>query len=98
MNAVLNRLLLRCFLMGCVGFSSCQMLWSPNTPKTYVLPRPKKTILEKKLNEISGLFYLQNENAMLAIADDKQKIYRVTPEGEVSDYLEAELGTKEDFE
>src|SRR6478672_3946805 len=98
MNGILYRLLRWCFFAGCVGLSSCQMLWSPNTPRTYVLPAPKKMILDKKLNEISGLFYLKDEKAMLAIADDKQKIYRVTPDGQVSDYFEAELGTKEDFE
>jgi len=96
MNVVLYRLSLCCLVVA--GLSSCQLLWSPNTPKNYVLPRPKKMILDKKLNEISGLFFLRNENAMLTIADDKQKIYRLTPKGQVSDYLEAELGTKEDFE
>lgn len=98
MNVVLYRLSLRCLALGFAGLSSCQLLWSPNTPKNYVLPRPKKMILDKKLNEISGLYYLTDEKAMLAIADDKQKIYRITPDGKESDYFEAELGTGEDFE
>jgi hypothetical protein len=83
--------------LGCT-FSSCQLFWAPKSPKGYVLPRPKKTILEKKVNEISGLNFLPKENAMLAIADNKQKIYRVTPEGEVTDYLEEEFGPEADYE
>jgi uncharacterized protein YjiK len=67
-------------------------------PEAYVLPRPKKMILEKKVNEVSGLFYLQNENAMIAIADDKQKIYRITQDGKVNDYLEDGIGPQQDFE
>ena len=85
MNVVLYRLSLCCLALGFAGLSSCQLLWSPNTPKNYVLPRPKKIILDKKLNEISGLYYLSDEKAMLAIADDKQKIYRITPDGIVSE-------------
>jgi len=96
MNVVLYRLSLCCLVVA--GLSSCQLLWSPNTPKNYVLPRPKKMILDKKLNEISGLFYLRNENAMLTIADDKQKIYRITKDGEVSDYFEEDIGKVKDFE
>lgn len=83
-------------LLGC--FSSCQLLWSPNTPKAYVLPRPKKMILDKKLNEVSGLFYVQNENAMIAIADNKQKIYRITQDGKVDFYFRDGIGPQEDFE
>lgn len=77
---------------------SCQMLWSPNTPKSYVLPRPKKMILDKKVNETSGLFYLQNEAAMITVADNKQKIYRITQDGEVNPYFEADIGPQEDYE
>jgi uncharacterized protein YjiK len=73
-------------------------MWSPNSPRAYVLPRPKKMVLDKKLNEASGLFYLQNENAMITVADNKQKIYRVTQDGKVNNYLEEEIGPQEDFE
>lgn len=79
-------------------FSSCQLLWSPNTPKAYVLPRPKKMILDKKLNEVSGLFYLPNENAMISVADDKQKIYRITQDGAVNHYFKEDVGPQEDYE
>ena len=100
MNVVLSRFCLRFLVVGFLasGFSSCQMLWAPNTPKSYLLPRPKKMILEKKLNETSGLFYLQNENAMITVADNKQKIYRVTQDGQVDDYFKEEFAPQDDFE
>jgi uncharacterized protein YjiK len=77
--------------------TACQLLWNPNSPKGYTLRRPEKMILEKKLNEISGLFFLEDEEAMLAVADDKKKIYRLSPKGEVSDYYDPELPSA-DFE
>lgn len=81
-----------------LALSSCEMAWSPKSPKGYVMPRPHKIFLEKKVNEISGLFYLKNENAMLAVADNKQKIYRVTQDGKVSDYWEDAFGPQADYE
>jgi uncharacterized protein YjiK len=90
-------LLTALFLSGMV-LSSCQMFWSPKSPRGYVMPRPKKIILDKKVNEISGLFYLRNENAMLAIADNKQKIYRVTQDGKINSYFEGDFGPSADYE
>ncbi|HYH14234.1 MAG TPA: SdiA-regulated domain-containing protein, partial [Flavisolibacter sp.] len=55
-------------------------------------------ILDKKLSEISGLFYLPDENSFLAIADNKQKVYRVTVDGKESDYFEDEFAEQDDFE
>lgn len=78
--------------------AGCQMIWTPKSPKGYVLPKPEKLILDKKLNEISGLFYLPQENTMLAIADNKQKIYRVGKDGTVADYFEADFGPEADYE
>jgi uncharacterized protein YjiK len=93
-----SKLVFKIFIGCCFFLSACQMFWTPKSPRGYVLPRPKKMILEKKVNEISGLFYLQNENAMLAISDNKQKIYRITPTGEVSSYIEEDFGPQEDYE
>lgn len=98
MNRVLSCSLPGCLLLLALGFSSCQLLWSPNTPKAYVLPRPQKMILDKKLNEVSGLYYLKNENAMIAIADNKQKIYRITQDGKVNHYFDDDFGPQEDYE
>ncbi len=78
-------------LVGCL-FSACQMFWSPHSPKGYVMPRPKKMILDKKVNEISGLFYLSEKEGLLAIADDKQKLYRLTTGGKVEQYFDDDIG------
>lgn len=82
-----------------VSFTSCEMFWSPHSPKGYILPKPHRIILEKKLNEISGISFLPDEAAMLAIADDKRKIYKLSPEGEISDYFEEDFAKEQlDFE
>jgi hypothetical protein len=73
----------------CLG--GCQMFWRPHSPAGYVLPQPKKIILDGKLAEISGLFYMEDEKAFLTIADDKKKIYRLTEKGEISDYFENDI-------
>lgn len=84
-------------LLLCV-LAACEMFWLPHSPRGYIMPKPHRIILEKKLNEISGLFYLPGENAMLAIADDKRKIYRLTPDGQVSNYFEQDFFEQQDFE
>jgi hypothetical protein len=85
-------------VMAMFFLSSCQMFWAPHSPKGYVLPRPELHFLEKKLNEISGLYYLKGEGSMLAIADDKKHIYRVYTEGTINDYWEEEFGGAGDYE
>jgi uncharacterized protein YjiK len=67
------------------------MLEKPRTTKGYLMQRPKKKIIDKKLNEISGIFYLKDEDAFIAIADDKKKIFKLTKDGAVSDYFDPEL-------
>ncbi|MBD0332427.1 MAG: SdiA-regulated domain-containing protein [Chitinophagaceae bacterium] len=74
------------------------MMWSPKSPNGYVLPRPEKIFLDKKLNEISGLFYDKNTNNLLAISDDKRHIYRLTPEGKESELFNKEFGPSADYE
>lgn len=82
-----------------VLLTSCEMFWSPHSPHGYVMPRPHRIILEKKLNEISGLDYLPDEQALLAIADDKKKIYKLSPKGKVSNYFEEDIAEEQqDFE
>ncbi len=87
-------LVLLCFVLF---FSGCELLWKPSTPKNYNLRRPEKMIIEKKLNEISGLFYIKEENHLITIADDKKKIYSLTTDGKVGDYYDPELPSQ-DFE
>lgn len=87
------------FVLGCLPLllGSCELLWKPNSPNGYLMRRPNKMIIDKKLNEISGIFFLKGKDKMLAIADDKKKIYALTPRGEVSDYFDPELPSA-DFE
>lgn len=78
--------------------ASCELFWSPHSPHGYVLPRPQRVFLAKKVNEISGLDMLPGDSAMLAIADNKQKIFLVTPNGMVSNYFEEDFAAQQDFE
>lgn len=69
-----------------------------STPKGYDLHRPVVRELGKSLNEISGLFYVPGENALLAISDSKDNIFRIDLRTEkltdkVKDFYE-----QEDFE
>ena len=91
-RSVSGRLL--CMALLLFTATSCELFWSPKSPHGYVVPRPHKMILEKKLNEISGLFYLPDENSFLTIADNKQKVYRVAIDGKVSNYFEEDLATE----
>lgn len=75
----------------------CEMLWRPNSPHGYMMRRPEKMILDKKVAEISGIFYVPTEKKFLAIADDKKKIYSLTTNGTVGDYFDPELPSA-DFE
>jgi uncharacterized protein YjiK len=54
-------------------------------------------ILEKKLNEISGINFIAEENTLIAIADDKKKIYKLSIDGKIDDYYDPELPSQ-DFE
>lgn len=78
--------------MGCVLFFSCDLFNWPFTPPGYYMPRPARMMLGKKVNEISGIYYLSPADGLLAITDDKQKIFRITTDGKVSDYFEQEIG------
>ncbi|MBD0375319.1 MAG: SdiA-regulated domain-containing protein [Flavisolibacter sp.] len=73
-------------------FIACKMFWTPNSPEGYVMPRAKRVILDKKLNEISGIFYLNKDSGLIAITDDKQKIYHLTLNGKERNFLEEDIG------
>lgn len=101
MNVLMHKLLTK--FLPCTAlvvlFSSCEMFWSPHSPPGYILPKPHRIILDKKLNEISGMSFLPGENAMLAIADDKKKVYRLSPGGAISNYFEEDIAKEQqDFE
>lgn len=85
------------FLITCIFLGGCEMLWRPNSPHGYMMRRPHKIILDKKLAEISGIYYLNKEKKLIAIADDKKKIYSLTTDGKEGDYFDPELPSA-DFE
>ena len=80
--------------------TSCEMMWSPSSPKKYVMQKPHRVIIEKKLNEVSGLSFLPAENALLAIADDKPKVYSLSTDGlTITDYFGEDFAEEQqDFE
>jgi len=47
------------------------------SPDGYDLNKPKEMQLGKVLNEISGLFYNQQDNTLLAISDSKEKVFQI---------------------
>jgi hypothetical protein len=86
------------FFLFILFAGSCDMAWSPKSPRGSVIPRPEMIILPKKLNEISGIYYITADRTLLAITDDKRKIYTLTPEGEDSLYFEEGFAEQQDFE
>jgi len=74
-----------------VLLTGCELFSESHSPKGYALPRPEIHFLHKKLNEISGIFFLDEENSMLAIADDKRRVYRIYTDGREDDYFDPDL-------
>jgi uncharacterized protein YjiK len=50
---------------------------SYTSPLGYELHKPAQRELGKSLNEISGLYYVRGEDALLAISDSKRNIFRI---------------------
>ncbi|MFN2456816.1 MAG: SdiA-regulated domain-containing protein [Chitinophagaceae bacterium] len=92
MHKSLFKILFPLFFMVTL-IASCELFQKPRTARGYMMTRPQRMILEKKLNEISGLYYLQNEDALIAIADDKKKVFRITTDGKASDYYDPDLAS-----
>ncbi|RYY85323.1 MAG: hypothetical protein EOO15_17335 [Chitinophagaceae bacterium] len=85
-------------LLACLCLASCQLFQRPHSPKGYVLPKPEKHFLSKKLSEISGIFFQRGSNSLLAIADDKKHVYRVFTDGTIDDYFTEEFAPSADYE
>lgn len=88
-------LLLVCTLlalqMGCVQQND-------SSPNGYDLRTPQKRALGKVLNEISGLTYNTDSNALLVIADSKRKVFSINLKTQkLSDYAE-KFSEQADFE
>lgn len=50
---------------------------SYSSPRGYDLHRPVTRELGKSLNEISGIYFVPDDDALLAIADDKRNVFRI---------------------
>ncbi|HEX6333410.1 MAG TPA: hypothetical protein VFZ78_04230, partial [Flavisolibacter sp.] len=48
-----------------------------SSPDGYDLNKPVKMELGKVLNEISGLYFNEDDNTLLAVADSKEKVYQI---------------------
>src|SRR3954451_15302179 len=72
---------------------------SYNSPEGYDLTKPQKMELGKVLNEISGLTYYQENNALLAISDSKEKIFEINVEKrKLKDFTDRVVGPQNDLE
>ncbi|MFL5741420.1 MAG: SdiA-regulated domain-containing protein [Flavisolibacter sp.] len=72
---------------------------SYSSPEGYDLTKPQKMELGKVLNEISGLTYYQENNALLAISDSKEKIFEINVEKrKLKDFTDRVVGPQNDLE
>jgi uncharacterized protein YjiK len=79
-------------LAGCNGQSY-------SSPEGYDLKHPQKMELGKVLNEISGITYYQENNALLAISDSKEKIFEINiDKRKLKDFTERVVGPQNDLE
>ena len=70
-------LLLKSLLVCAVTLTTACNQQSYNSPEGYDLNKPQKMELGKVLNEISGITYYQENNALLAISDSKEKVFEI---------------------
>ena len=85
-------------LFGCLLQISCSH-GSYTSPESYDLNRPVKMQLGKVLNEISGLSFNKNNNAILAISDSKPKVIQIDlKSNKLKDYTGAVVPPKQDLE
>lgn len=92
----IKRVYLSLFIIFCLILISCELFISPQSPEGYHLNRPQKNILKKKLAEISGINYVPAQKNILAIADDKGKVYTLDDRGNV--LHEREFAETQDYE
>ncbi|RYY97851.1 MAG: hypothetical protein EOO11_09750, partial [Chitinophagaceae bacterium] len=76
----------------------CELSLSHHSREGYLLHRPEIHFLEKKLSEISGINFVPGEASLIAITDDKRRVYRVYLDGHADDYFEPEIGPAADYE
>src|SRR5947209_7596938 len=92
-------LLLQIVLVCTVTLISACNQQSYSSPDGYDLTKPQKMELGKVLNEISGLTYYQENNALLAISDSKEKVFELEVEKrKLKDFTDKVVGPQNDLE
>ena len=92
------RNLMLVFFAFYLGIAGCQSKKVLLTPEGYDLQHPDKTDLGTKLQEISGIFWV-NDSLMLANNDESGKIFNLNPSNKKDfTYPTVEFGEKDDYE
>lgn len=90
-----------CFLLLLLGLATIALSCnnsSYHSPQGYNLRRPARAELGKVLNEISGLNYNSDDQSLLAISDNKDKIFRMDLRQQKLTDLVENFYKQEDFE
>jgi uncharacterized protein YjiK len=91
-------LLLACHVYAATLLLACNDR-SYNSPEGYDLKKPQKMELGKVLNEISGLTWYPENNALLAISDSKEKVFEINIEKrKLKDFTDRIVGPQNDLE
>lgn len=85
-------------LLACFIVVGCKVKRVTYTPKGYDITKPDITELGNKMNEISGIFWV-NDNLMLAQNDESGKIFLLNLKDKKDfDYRPFQFGDKNDYE
>ena len=69
------------------------------SPQGYDFDKPLKSELGKALNEISGIWYSREDSSLLAIADNKEKVYEIDLKiKKLKDYTEKVVSSNSNLE
>lgn len=92
------RLLVLCLVCAATLLLACNAQ-TYSSPDGYDLKNPQKMELGKVLNEISGITWYAENNALLAISDSKEKIFEINLEKrKLKDYTDKVVGPQNDIE
>ncbi|HWJ89992.1 MAG TPA: SdiA-regulated domain-containing protein, partial [Flavisolibacter sp.] len=91
--------MLKSLLVCAVTLTTACNQQSYNSPEGYDLNKPQKMELGKVLNEISGITYYQENNALLAISDSKEKVFEINVDKrKLKDFTDRVIGPQNDIE
>ncbi|HVF82359.1 MAG TPA: SdiA-regulated domain-containing protein [Flavisolibacter sp.] len=69
------------------------------TPRDYTMDKPQRMELGKALNEISGIYFKNDDSSLLAVADSKEKIFQINLKTKkLKDYTEKVVASDSDLE